>query len=397
MGQSIARTATAIVAAAAVALANSDLYCYTTPERGTDNVVSYSVGAATVHTTALSASCLVEWCTVSCYVYYNYVATDEHGHPVTTTWDSPRTAQMTRSTAQLGNTYSATLPLRNNSALEVVSYCVHGTQQFWCGGSVGNIAFRMPPVVHRNATRPPSFRVHISPAPGSDTVVEASTGSAVLTTTVEGNVNISCTECFAWYGYATASDRGVITAAAVQPLSMIMRLHAGNSFRARIPVVVGHVLQATAYCVSNDELVWATPAGTASFRLPLTQQHPTGTLVVLRNHSTPTGYSRFPRTDAIFSLHIASQFTGATACHTGTCPVAGARCLARFGYPTRFGGVWPTYNETTLSQSTTVGSVDHWTGAIPLPTAGRVLEATARCVYNGIESWLGASYQVASY
>eukprot|EP00727_Mastigamoeba_balamuthi_P004108 m51a1_g13695 hypothetical protein (401) ;mRNA; r:30487-31894 len=400
MGRMSTMVAVAVVAAAAVA--NAEFYCYNNPNRGSDNVIPYSIGVGTVTTTVQSTSGSADWSAVSCFLYASYIASDAQGHPLTSTWGTTLTSQMVRSTAHGGNMFQGSLPLRNGSVLEVVSYCSSAQQsQYWCGGSQGNIMFRMPPVAAQRrsaaaapAARSASFRVYTNPNANSDNVIPASTGVAILTSTIDGAVDLSTAQCFAWYGYVPATDDGhILSPAWGQAVSMAQtRILAdgGNLFTAQIPLVIGHVLQATTYCVAGGQFVWA-PSGNINFRLAPEQQHPTGSLSIDRTLSTPLGTTTVPASSTFFSVVIASRFQGAAS------PVAGSRCALRFGFPANFGGVWPTVNETLLAPAQGSGSADQWSGSVLLPAAGRLLEATARCTYNGIESWLGGNYQVQVY
>eukprot|EP00727_Mastigamoeba_balamuthi_P004088 m51a1_g13677 hypothetical protein (389) ;mRNA; r:153-1846 len=379
--------------AAAAAVANAEYYCYNNPNRGSDNVIPYSVGVATVTTTVqrTGGNLGVDWSSVQCYLYYSYVASDAQGHPLSSTWSTPLTSGMARSSAHGGNMWTGTLALRNESVLEVVSYCLAQGQQLWCGGSEGNIIFRMPPTAHhtRAAARDAGVRVYTNPNAGSDNVIPVSNGLATLTTTVEGASDLSRVQCFAWYGNVPATDDGHLLSNRWDPvLSMVQaRIDYSNRFSAQIPITVGHVLQATSYCLVDGQRVWA--AGNANFRISPEQQHPAGSLTIRRDLSTTPGYFSLPAS-ASFYLHIASQFQAPS-------PAAGSRCVARFGYPARFGAAWPTVNETLLSFAASTSGADQWSGNVPLPAAGGLLEVTARCVYNGIESWLGANYQVQAY
>eukprot|EP00727_Mastigamoeba_balamuthi_P010926 m51a1_g6456 hypothetical protein (395) ;mRNA; r:13157-14693 len=392
-----ASTCIAVILAAVAALASADGYfCTTSPERVTDTVVPYSVGVGTVYTRVRSTLRAPDMRSVSCMLYYSYIAADEQGRPTTSRWDDPRLSQMDLHVASTASsTFVGSLPLRNNTVLEVVSYCVHNTVQFWCGNGMGNIRFRMPPVAstRQHAARNTPFRVFTNPSAGSDNVIPASFGVATLTTGIDGVANVSAAECFAWYGYVRSDDRGAVASGVWdQAVSMRQRRahHASNRFSCEVPLRVGHVLQATAYCVADGRLVWA-PAGNANFRLPPEQQHPAGVVAVLRNRSTAIGFRRVPASYGVLPIHIASQLEGEAS------PVAGSRCVARFGYPARFEAPWPTVNETVLALSHTARGVDHWTGVVPLPAAGGLLEATARCTYNGIESWLGGNILVEAY
>eukprot|EP00727_Mastigamoeba_balamuthi_P010925 m51a1_g6455 hypothetical protein (262) ;mRNA; f:10024-10951 len=235
------------------------------------------------------------------------------------------------------------------------------------------------------------FRVYTNPNAYSDNVIPASVGVATLTATIDGAVDMSTAQCFAWYGYVTGSSSEWGTAVSMQQRRLLS--DGGNRFTAQMPLVAGRTLQATAYCVAGGEFHWA-PYGNIIFRLPPDQQHPAGAVYIIRGLSTQLGTYSVPSTDRFFSITVASQFQG-----PAVSPVAGSRCVARFGYPRSFGGPWPTVNETELSHTQTftvpnVGLVDQWTGSVPLPGAGGLLEATARCTYNGIETWLGGNWLV---
>eukprot|EP00727_Mastigamoeba_balamuthi_P002563 m51a1_g12303 hypothetical protein (177) ;mRNA; f:339496-340218 len=142
--------------------------------------------------------------------------------------------------------------------------------------------------------------------------------------------------------------------------------------------------------VSNGlaTLLWA--AGNANFRIPPEQQHPAGSLSIRRDLCNTLGFSSVPASSGVFALGLGTQFQSPS-------PVASSRCVARFGYPAHFGAAWPTVNETLLAWAGPAAGADLWAVSIPLPAAGGLLEVTARCVCNGIESWLGGNYQVQAY
>eukprot|EP00727_Mastigamoeba_balamuthi_P010929 m51a1_g6459 hypothetical protein (222) ;mRNA; f:19213-20107 len=216
--------------------------------------------------------------------------------------------------------------------------------------------------------------------------------TAQLTTTLEGPVDASRVQCFAWYGYVRSnSSRAAVWDQAVSMRQR--RVHATSRYSCQLPLRAGHVLQATAYCVADGQLVWA-PEGNANFRLPDEDQHPAGAVAIRRELSSVVGLRRVPASDAVFPVHVASEFVGAE----GAAVAVGSKCVARFGYPRRFGGAWPTVNETELALvQTAQRGVDHWVGTVELPAAGGLLEATARCTYNGIESWLGGNILVQAF
>eukprot|EP00727_Mastigamoeba_balamuthi_P002433 m51a1_g12187 hypothetical protein (396) ;mRNA; f:9808-11254 len=386
-----------LVVLAAAAVASASYSCYNNPNRGSDNVIPYSVGAGTVTTTVQRAggNLGVDWRSVQCYLYFSYVASDAQGRPLTTTWEAPRTERMTRSTAHGGNMWTGTLPLRNESVLEVVSYCVAEGQQLWCGGVEGNIIFRMPPVHHQTRSAHSDLQVFTTPAPGSDNVVSASVGVATLTTTVNGaSVDLSRVQCFAWFGYVRATDDGRILSTQWGPAVSMQQTRVlaegGNTFVAEIPLKTGRVLQATSYCVADGELRWAT-MGNVNFRLPASEQHPTGSLSIVRPLSTPLGLSTVAASSSVYPLNVVARFNDLS----GYVPLPeGARCVAHFGYPVRFGSAWPTVNETQLMPMGSHSGSDFWYGLLPLPAAGKLLEASARCTYNGVEAWIGGNIQV---
>eukprot|EP00727_Mastigamoeba_balamuthi_P002562 m51a1_g12302 hypothetical protein (253) ;mRNA; r:337053-338115 len=233
-------------------------------------------------------------------------------------------------------------------------------------------------------------RVYTNPSAGSDNVISVSNGLATLTTTVEGAADLSRVQCFAWYGNVAATDDGHVLSPRWDPvLSMAQaRVGSSNTFSAQVPLTVGHVLQATSYCIVDGQLLWA--AGNANFRIPPEQQHPAGSLSIRRDLCNTLGFSSVPASSGVFALGLGTQFQSPS-------PVASSRCVARFGYPAHFGAAWPTVNETLLAWAGPAAGADLWAVSIPLPAAGGLLEVTARCVCNGIESWLGGNYQVQAY
>eukprot|EP00727_Mastigamoeba_balamuthi_P002698 m51a1_g12425 hypothetical protein (252) ;mRNA; r:789579-790703 len=232
-------------------------------------------------------------------------------------------------------------------------------------------------------------RVYTNPSAGSDNVIPVSNGFATLTTTVEGAANMDSVQCFAWYGILAATDDGHVFSDVWDPVLSMVQTRDGrsNAFSAQIPLTIGHVLRATSYCIVDGQRLWA--AGNANFRIPPEQQHPAGTLSIRRDLSTPLGHSSVPASSGAFAFHLGFQSPS---------PIASSRCVAHFGYPARFGASWPIVNETLIyQQQTGPAAADMWYASVPLPAAGGLLEVTARCVYNGIESWLGANYQVQAY
>eukprot|EP00727_Mastigamoeba_balamuthi_P002431 m51a1_g12185 hypothetical protein (691) ;mRNA; f:2592-5916 len=381
-------TRIAIFLAAVATLANAQYYCYTNPDRGSDNVIPRSVGVATVTTTVQRAggNLGVEWSGVQCFLYFSYVASDAQGRPLTTAWAAPRTEGMARSSAHGGNTWVGTLPLRNESVLEVVSYCLAEGQQLWCGGSDGNIAFRMPPAFQprRSATDSMAPRVDLFPAVGSDNVVLASDAVANLYSTfVNANVDWTEVECSAVYNYLPADDYGHLQTTQWGPaITMLQNGREGFQREAQIPVIAGYVLQATSMCNQNGQIVWA-PAGNVNFRLSPDQQHPAGSLAI-SSLSTPLGPARLWREQIAFNFNFVAQCT---------VPNAATRCYVRYGYPASFGGVWPTIYETRMQP----GSSSQWYASVTLPYTGFVLEATARCTCGGLQTELSGNYQVVSH
>eukprot|EP00727_Mastigamoeba_balamuthi_P008934 m51a1_g4663 hypothetical protein (253) ;mRNA; f:96430-97624 len=233
-------------------------------------------------------------------------------------------------------------------------------------------------------------RVYTNPNAGSDNVIPVSNGFATLTTTVEGAADTSRVQCFAWYGNLAATDDGHVISDAWDPVLSMAQIPVGrgNTFSAQIPLTVGHVLRATSYCLVDGQRLWA--AGNANFRISREQQHPAGSLSIRKDLSTPAGHYSVPTSSNVFAFNLGSQFQSSS-------PAASSSCVARFGYPARFGAPWPTVNETLLYRNNPAAAADMWNAYVPLPAAGGLLEVTARCVYNGIESWLGANYQVQAY
>eukprot|EP00727_Mastigamoeba_balamuthi_P003281 m51a1_g12950 hypothetical protein (252) ;mRNA; f:185-1363 len=232
-------------------------------------------------------------------------------------------------------------------------------------------------------------RVYTSPGAGSDNVIPVSNGFATLTTTVEGAADINSVQCFAWYGNLPATDDGHVSSDVWDPVLSMVQTRDGmsNTFSAQIPLTVGHVLRATSYCIVDGQRLWV--AGNANFRIPSEQQHPFVSISFPAEYGTPSGHSSVPASSGVFTLSFGARYRSPN-------PIASSMCVARFGYPARFGAPWPTVNETLLHQAT-ASSADVWYGSVPLPAAGGLLEVTARCVYNGFESWLGANYQVQAY
>eukprot|EP00727_Mastigamoeba_balamuthi_P004087 m51a1_g13676 hypothetical protein (105) ;mRNA; f:1522-2013 len=94
MRASVMRIALALAALAAHAHAH-EFYCFTSPSRGTDTVVPYSVGKGTVYTRVRSREYSPDMRNMTCYLYYSYIAADEQGRPTTTQWGlSPHTKEM---------------------------------------------------------------------------------------------------------------------------------------------------------------------------------------------------------------------------------------------------------------------------------------------------------------
>eukprot|EP00727_Mastigamoeba_balamuthi_P013023 m51a1_g8343 hypothetical protein (389) ;mRNA; r:29446-30825 len=379
---------------AAVALANAQYNCYTNPDRGSDNVIPRSVGVATVTTTVQRAggNLGVEWSGVQCFLYFSYVASDSQGRPLTTAWAAPRTEGMARSSAHGGNTWVGTLPLHNESVLEVVSFCVAEGQQLWCGGSDGNIAFRMPPAPQpRRSVAARNLETYkITPAPGSDNVVSASSGIASLYSDYEGLMWASFdVSCYGLYNYLPADDYGHLQTTKWGPaITMQQWMSGGIGYISRcdIPVIAGYVLQATSYCVDKQgQTIWA-PAGNVNFRLAPDQQHPTGSLTILKDLSTPIGHS-----SKQYSTMYPFEFNLSTQC---TVPNATTSCTARYGNPESFGATWATVNEIPMFQFMKPNT---WYASIHLPAAGKLLEVTARCTCGGLQTWLGGNYQVTIY
>eukprot|EP00727_Mastigamoeba_balamuthi_P004110 m51a1_g13697 hypothetical protein (263) ;mRNA; f:34985-35960 len=237
------------------------------------------------------------------------------------------------------------------------------------------------------------FTVQTSPVANSDNVVDVSQGVAIVMTTIVGEVDPTQAQCYAWYSYARCLDDGTVVGGGDMQLAM-GQIHvwgsdeAANRFGSQVPLVAGRVLQATVFCVAQGQNRWA-PAGPINFRLPPSQQHPTGSAVIHHNLSTPVGDYNASAADGSFPVFISSQFFG------GAAHLDGARCAVRYVYPTAFGTAWQMATELMLIPGQAGGPVDEWYGNVPLPpAAGGLLEATARCTYNGIEAWLGGNYRV---
>eukprot|EP00727_Mastigamoeba_balamuthi_P000443 m51a1_g10396 hypothetical protein (406) ;mRNA; r:65435-66861 len=392
---------------AAAAVASAALRCHSDVARGPPSPAVHTALVAvttTVRSTDDGDSAEATMDAVRCFVGHSEGdGDDDDAH-------APVADAMERSAAQ-GNTWTASLALREGSALAVATYCVHSGQRVACSGgsAVDGPALADPaddgprwPSSGRNGTlagtglADSAFQLSITPNPGSDNVIGASQGLATLSTKVAGPWSlVREMECFAWYCYLQATDQGqIINPKWGHALSMRQtRVPGDTRFVAQMPVVAGHVLQATSYCVAGGQLAWAAN-GNTNFRMPPDQQHPAGSISFQLHRTTPVGLFALPAATGYFDLAVGAVFMGTS----GTTAVPGASCVARYGNPLSFGGVWPFVNETLLAAHGSVDGVDQFsTGLIPLPPPGRLMEITARCVYEGIESWLGANIRVRTY
>eukprot|EP00727_Mastigamoeba_balamuthi_P013028 m51a1_g8348 hypothetical protein (256) ;mRNA; f:43970-44864 len=234
--------------------------------------------------------------------------------------------------------------------------------------------------------------VYTTPAAGTEIINDY--GVVAFTTTVVGAADLSRVQCFAWYGYVpSGADGRALTSKWGTAISMAQtRVGSSNTFTADLSVINNHVLQATSYCVVDGQLLWA-PSGNVAFHFSAgASTTPSGWSVTLYpEHSIPAPSSISLPASSPFALSIAEGTSGPSWA------LPYERCVARFGYPARFGGAWPTVNETQLSfDGYNNQNYNHWLATIPMPARGKLLEVTARCTFGGIESWLQGNYRITA-